>query len=85
MNLRNMHIVVNRITKTLHKSVTRVAEPLELIHSNLCEFDDTLTKNSKRYVITFIDGRSNYTFIYLLKNKNDAFDMFKLYITEIEN
>ncbi|KAL0558517.1 hypothetical protein IC582_003091 [Cucumis melo] len=74
-----------KITKTLHKSVTRVTEPLELIHSDLCEFDGTLTRNSKRYVITFIDDCSDYTFKYLLKNKSDAFEMFKVFVTEIEN
>ena len=62
-----------------------MTEPLELIHSDLCEFDGILTRNSKRYVITFIDDCSNYTFSYLLKNKSDAFDILKVYITEIEN
>ncbi|KAL0534481.1 hypothetical protein IC582_028772 [Cucumis melo] len=74
-----------KITKTSHKSVTRVTEPLELIHSDLCEFDGTLTRNSKRYVITFIDNCSDYTFIYLFKNKSDAYEMFKAFVTEIEN
>ena len=58
-----------------------MTEPLELIHSNLCEFDGTLTRNSKRYV----DDCSNYIFIYLLKTKSDAFDIFKVYVTKIEN
>ena len=44
-----------------------------------------LTRNSKRYVITFIDDCSDYTFIYLLKNKNDVLDMFKVFTIEIEN
>ncbi|KAL0539363.1 hypothetical protein IC582_023574 [Cucumis melo] len=74
-----------KITKTLYKSVTRVTEPLELIHSDLCEFDGILTRNSKRYVITFIDDCSDYTFIYLFKNKSDAYDMFKVFVTKIEN
>ena len=44
-----------------------------------------LTRNSKRYFITFIDDCSDFTFIYLLKNKSDSFDMFKVFVTEIEN
>ena len=55
-----------RITKTLHKSVTRVTKLLELIHFDLCEFDGMLTKNNKRYFITFKDDYSDFTFIYLL-------------------
>ncbi|KAL4025369.1 hypothetical protein IC575_013758 [Cucumis melo] len=74
-----------KITKTSHKFVTRVTEPLELIHFDLCEFDDTLTRNSKRYVVTFIDDCSDYTFIYLLKNKSDAYEMFKVFVIEVEN
>ena len=54
-----------KIIKTLHKSITKVTEPLELIHSNLCEFNDMLTRNNKIYVITFIDDCSDFTFIYL--------------------
>ena len=73
-----------KVTKTLHKSVARVTEPLELIHFDLCEFDGTLTTNSKKYVIN-IDDCSDYIFIYLLKNKCDTFDMFKVYVTKIEN
>ena len=74
-----------KIIKTLHKSVTRIIEPLELIYSDLCEFDGTLTRNSKRYVITFIDDCSDFTFMYLLKNKSDVLDMFKVFVTKIEN
>ena len=44
-----------------------------------------LTRNSKKYFITFIDDCSDFTFIYLLKNKSDVFDMFKVFVTEIEN
>ncbi|KAL0556336.1 hypothetical protein IC582_004849 [Cucumis melo] len=63
-----------KITKTSHKSVTRVTEPLELIHSDLCEFDGTLTRNC-----------SDYTFIFKQINKSDAYEIFKVFVTEIEN
>ena len=86
MNLRKCACYCqDKITKTLHKSITRVTESLELIHYALCEFDDTSTSNSKRCVITFIEDCSDYTCIYLLKNKSDVFDMFKVYVTKIEN
>ena len=64
---------------------TEEAEPLDLIHSYICEFDGTLTRNGKRYFITFIYDCSDYTYVYLMKNKSEAFDMFKLFVTEIEN
>ena len=71
--------------QTPHKSVFRESKPLDLIHSDICELDGTLTRNGKRYFITFIDDCSNYTFVYLMKNKSEAFDMFKVFLTEIEN
>jgi len=57
-----------KITKQSHKSVLRESEPLNLIHSDICELDGTLTRNGKRYFITFIDDCSDYTFVYLMKN-----------------
>ncbi|KAK2442716.1 putative mitochondrial protein [Trifolium repens] len=74
-----------KITKTSHKSVIRESEPLTLIHSDICELDGTLTRNGKRYFITFIDDYSDYTVVYLMKNKSEALDMFKVFVNEIEN
>ena len=52
-----------KITKTPHKYVIRKLEPLDLIHSDICEFEGTLTRNGKRNFITFIDDCSNYSFV----------------------
>jgi hypothetical protein len=39
-----------------HKaSEVRNLAPLDLIHSDLCEMNEILTKGGKRYFITFID------------------------------
>lgn len=74
-----------KITKKSHKSVKRETEHLELVHSDLCEFEGILTRNGKRYLMTFIDDYSNFTYVYLLKTKNEAIDMFRTYIAEVEN
>ncbi|KAK2372890.1 CBL-interacting serine/threonine-protein kinase [Trifolium repens] len=74
-----------KITKKSHKSVIRESAPIDLIHSDICELDGTMARNNKRYFITFIDDCSDYTFVYLMKNKSEAFDMFKLFVNEIEN
>ena len=63
-----------KITKRPHKNVVRNTELLELIHSDLCEFEGILTRGGNRYIITFIDDCSKYTTVYLLKNKSDAFE-----------
>ena len=63
-----------KITKRAHKNVVRNTKLLELIHSDLCEFEGILTRGGNRYIITFIDDFSKYTTVYLLKNKSDAFE-----------
>ena len=56
-----------------------------MIHYDLCEFVSMIARNNKIYFITFIDDCSVFTFIYLLRNKSYAFDMFKVFVTEVEN
>ena len=59
--------------------------PLELIHSDLCEMNGVLTKGGKRYFMTLIDDASRFCYVYLLQNKDEALDYFKIYKTEVEN
>lgn len=55
---------------------------LDLIHNNICEMMDTLSRGGKRYFITFIDDVSKYTYVYLLRTKDEAFEKFKSYKVE---
>ena len=48
----------------------------------ICEFEGKLTRRGNRYVITFIDDFSRYAYVYLLKNKSDAFDKFKEFLSK---
>ena len=44
------------------------------------------TRDDNKYFITFIDDYSRYTYIYLLKHKDEAFHAFKVYNkAEVEN
>ena len=74
-----------KITKSPQKLVDRVSEPLDFIHSDICELDGTLTRNGHPYFITFIDDCSDFTCVYLMKNKSESFNMFKLFVTDFEN
>ena len=56
-----------------------------MIHSDICEYNGVLTRGGKRYFITFIDDSSRFTYVYLLRTKDEAFDKFKLFKAEIEN
>nr|GEY18310.1 RNA-directed DNA polymerase homolog [Tanacetum cinerariifolium] len=65
--------------------VERQSEILELVHSNICELNGQLTRGGNRYFITFIDDFSRYTYVYLLKSKDQSFETFKIYKAEVEN
>ena len=69
-----------KITKWPHRNVERNIELLELIHTDLCEFEGKLTRGGNKYFITFIDDFSKYAYVYLLKNKSDAFEKFKEFL-----
>jgi len=58
---------------------------LGLIHTNLVDLKQTMTRGGKNYFVTFVDDYSRYTKVYLIKHKDEAFDMFLSYKTKVEN
>ena len=73
------------MTKTLFHSTHRITKPLELIHSDIYDLKFVQTRGEKKYFITFIDDSTRYCYVYLLKSKDEAIEVFKLYKKEIEN
>jgi hypothetical protein len=69
-----------------HKAAEeRDLTPLELIHSDLCEMNSVLTKGEKRYFMTLIDDATRFSYVYLLKTKDEILHYFKIYEAEVEN
>jgi len=62
----------------------RAAEPLELIHGDLCGPITPATAAGNRYIFVLVDDHSRYMWTILLKNKGDAFDKFKIFKTMVE-
>ena len=62
----------------------RSNELLGLVHSDFCDFKSTSIGGEKNYFISFIDDCSKQCFVYLIKNKDEALDMFKTYKEEVE-
>ena len=58
------------------RNAWHASNPLELVHNDLC-FINKLSLAIARYVLTFIDDLSHYTWVYLLKNKIHIFERFK--------
>jgi hypothetical protein len=69
-----------------HKAAeARNLAPQELVHSDLCEMNEILTKGDKRYFLTFIDDSTRFCYVYLLKTKDEVFNYFKTYKANVEN
>ena len=77
--------VESKPTKKSCKSIERELELLSLIHSDLGDLKNTMTRGGKRFYITFINDYSRYTRVYLLRNKDEAMDAFIKYKSEVEN
>jgi hypothetical protein len=60
-------------------------EPLDIIHSDLCEMNVILTRAAKNYFITFIDDATRYCQLYLVKTKDGALICVKIYKAKVEN
>jgi len=67
------------------RNVQREIELLGLIHSDLAYLKQIMTIGGKSYFVTFIYDYSRYTKVYLIRHKDEVFDMFLSYKAEVEN
>lgn len=67
-----------------HSSSTRTTKRLELVHSDLCGPIKTPSLGGARYFLTFVDDYSRFVWVYMLKFKDEAVDMFKSWHSEVE-
>lgn len=57
-------------------SSSQTKEPLELVHSDVCGKMREKSIGGAQYFLTFIDDKTRYTWVYLLKTKDQVFDRF---------
>ncbi|KAL8155280.1 hypothetical protein AgCh_000596 [Apium graveolens] len=62
----------------------RAADLLGLVHTDVCRPMSTQAMGGFSYFITFIDDRSIFGYVYLMKDKSEAFEKFKEYKHEVE-
>ena len=74
-----------KLTRSSFQSIERHTEPLDLIHSDICDFKFVQTKGGNKYFITFVDDSTKYCYVYLLKSKDEVIGKFVLYKIEVEN
>ena len=63
----------------------RHEQPLQLIHSDICGPMNVKTRKGERYFITFIDDYSRFGTVYLIRQKSEALECFRTYVTLVEN
>jgi len=66
------------------KAQWRASEKLESVHSNLCGPIKASSNSGSRYFMIFTDDFSRKTWIYILKEKSRAFEVFKFFKSLVE-
>ena len=69
-------------TNKSKKGAKRSSTVLEIIQSDICCPD--MDEYGQKYFITFIDDYSRYMYLYMLHNKNEALEAFKVFKDEVE-
>jgi len=65
-------------------STTQYTTPLELIYSDHWGPAPVVSSNQFKYYISFIDAATRFTWIYLLKNKYNALNIFEQFKSMVE-
>ena len=68
-----------KLFKTPFHSIEKSTEPLELIHSDICDFKLIQTRGEKKYFITFIDDYTRFCYVCFIRTKDEALETFFLY------
>ena len=69
-------------TNKSKKGTTKSSTILKIIHIHICSLD--MDSHGKKYFIFFIHDFSRYMYLYILHNKNEALDAFKVFKAEVD-
>ena len=72
-----------KLSKAKNKGASRSSDLLEIVHTDISGPYSTTICGS-RYFLTFIDDFSCYGYLYLIKEKSDALDKFKVFKLKVE-
>ena len=75
----------SKLTRTSFQSIERSSEPLELIHLDICDLKFFQMQGGMKYFLTLIDDCTRYCYVYLLRSKDEALEMFQHFKNEVEN
>ena len=67
------------------KSVQKIHQLLQLVHSDLCGPMNVDSVGGNKYVLTFTDDYTRYVTAYFIKSKSEVLSKFVEYVTMMEN
>ena len=73
---RDSRIFVKHSNQYFHESDYIACQKLEPIHSNLCGNMPIVSAKCNKYSMSFIDDYTSICWLYLLKDKSQAFETF---------
>ena len=66
------------------RHVRQSTRPLQLVHSNVWGPTHNASMGGSKYYVTFIDDYSRYTWVYILKTKDEVFAIFQQFKKQVE-
>lgn len=66
-------------------NVERSLNVLDVVHIDICKMTNTLSRGGRKYFINFNDDAFTYTYVYLIRIKDEEFEKLKSYNQEVEN
>ncbi|KAK2401717.1 putative mitochondrial protein [Trifolium repens] len=78
---------IGKISKTSFKpkNIVSTSRPLELLHIDLFGPVSTASINGKKYGLVIVDDYSRWTWVKFLRVKDDAYDVFTIFCTQVQN
>ena len=77
---------LGKSTRTKHVALSEriTKEPLALIYSDVWGPATTTSNGGSKYFITFVDDYTRKCWIYIMRSKDQAFEMFKKFLSHVE-
>ncbi|KAK2382406.1 putative mitochondrial protein [Trifolium repens] len=78
---------IGKISKTSFKpkNIVSTSRPLELLHIDLFGPVNTASINGKKYGLVIVDDYSRWTWVKFLRVKDDAYDVFTIFCTQVQS
>ena len=71
-------------TLPFNNSVSHALSPFDLIHSDVLGSSPITTQGGSRYFVIFMDDFSQYTWIYIFKNRSELYQIYRNFTKMIE-